>query len=77
MSAPRIRVGLVGWGLAGRFLHAPFIVASKEVPFFFAWRPASYPRETGFAWMTNNPKPSNQRSNGMMQISLSMGGVSL
>ncbi|MET4634966.1 hypothetical protein [Kaistia defluvii] len=55
----------------------PFIVASKEVPFFFAWRPASYPRETGFAWMTNNPKPSNQRSNGMMQISLSMGGVSL
>jgi len=55
----------------------PFIVASKEAPFFFAWRPDSYPRETGFAWMTNNPKPSNQRSNGMMQISLSMGGVSL
>lgn len=27
MSAPRIGVGLVGWGLAGRFLHAPFIVA--------------------------------------------------
>lgn len=55
----------------------PFIVASKDTPFFFAWRPGTYPRETGFAWMTNNPKPSNQRSNGMMQISLSMGGVAL
>ena len=55
----------------------PFIAASKEAPFFFAWRPDSYPRETGYAWMTNNPKPSNQRSNGMMQISLSMGGIAL
>lgn len=27
MSAPCIRVGIVGWGLAGRYLHAPFIRA--------------------------------------------------
>ena len=53
----------------------PFIEDSKENPFFFAWRPQSYPYETGFAWMTNDPKPSNQRSNGMMQIDLQMSGV--
>lgn len=55
----------------------PFIDASREAPFFFAWRPASYPGEIGYAWMTNDPQPSNQRGNGMMQISLEMGGIYL
>lgn len=53
----------------------PFIVASKSAPFFFAWRPQDYPLETGFAWMTNNPRPVNQRNNGMMEISLEMAGI--
>lgn len=53
----------------------PFIEASKETPFFFAWRPATYPTEVGFCWMTNEPRPSNQRPNGMMQISFQMSGV--
>ena len=53
----------------------PFIVASKETPFFFAWRPGDYPDETGFAWMTNDPQPQNARRNGMMQISLQMTGI--
>jgi len=53
----------------------PFIRASKEVPFFFAWRPQSYPYETGYGWMTNEPRPVNQRANGMMQIDLQMSGV--
>lgn len=55
----------------------PFIAAAKETPFFFAWRPADYPLEVGFAWMTNDPQPSNQRPNGMMQIQLEMTGVAL
>jgi hypothetical protein len=53
----------------------PFIAASKEAPFFFAWRPLSYPREVGYAWMTNDPQPSNARANGMMQIDLQMTGI--
>jgi hypothetical protein len=53
----------------------PFIVAAKEVPFFFAWRPADYPREVGFAWMTNDPHPSNARTNGMMQLDFQMTGI--
>lgn len=53
----------------------PFILASRALPFFFAWRPGSYPQEVGYASMTNNPRPVNQRSNGMMSIDLEMVGV--
>lgn len=54
----------------------PFIVAAQTTPFFFSWRPLKYPNETAFAWLTNNPQPSNMLSNGMMQIDLEMAGVS-
>lgn len=47
----------------------------RSLPFFFAWRPLTYPLEVGYAWLTNNPKPVNQRSNGMMSINLSMAGL--
>jgi hypothetical protein len=53
----------------------PFIEAAREKPFFFAWRPGAYPREVGFAWMTNDPMPSNQRANGMMQITMELSGI--
>jgi hypothetical protein len=53
----------------------PFIAASKEDPFFFAWRPSTYPNEVGYVWMINDPQPSNQRPNGMMQVSLELGGI--
>ena len=54
----------------------PFVVAAQSTPFFFAWRPLQYPNETAFAWLTNDPTPSNMMSNGMMQVSLEMSGVS-
>jgi hypothetical protein len=53
----------------------PFVEASKDTPFFFAWRPLDYPFEVGYAWITNEPVPSNQRSNGMMQIQFQMSGI--
>lgn len=53
----------------------PFIQASKDTPFFFAWRPGDYPNEVGFAWMTNDPQPKNQLPNGMMNIDLQMTGI--
>jgi len=53
----------------------PFVDAAREIQFFFAWRPSTYPREVGYAWMTNDAQPSNQRSNGMMQIQLDMAGI--
>lgn len=54
----------------------PFVVAAQSYPFFFGWRPQSYPFECGYAWMTNNPEPSNMMPNGMMQVSIDMVGVS-
>jgi hypothetical protein len=53
----------------------PFTRAARERPFFFAWRPEDYPKEVGFAWLNNEPKPSNQRPNGMMQVSFEMTGI--
>ena len=54
----------------------PFVLAAQTTPFFFAWRPLQYPNETSFAWLTGEPQPSNMLSNGMMQVSLEMSGVS-
>jgi hypothetical protein len=31
--------------------------AGRDTPFFFAWRPASYPLEVGYCWLTGNPMP--------------------
>lgn len=53
----------------------PFLRHAKTRPFFFAWRPYDFPLEVGYAWLTNNPRPVNQRNNGMMQVDLEFGGV--
>lgn len=55
----------------------PFVVAAQTAPFFFSWRPQDYPLETGFAWLSEDPQPTNQLANGMMQVDLQMTGVSL
>lgn len=53
----------------------PFRVFAKQSPFFFAWRPSSYPSEIGFVWTTQDPQPANELPNGMMQISFDVEGV--
>jgi hypothetical protein len=53
----------------------PFAEASVNTPFFWAWRPGSYPLEVGYAWVKGGMTPSNSKPNGMMQISFSMEGV--
>lgn len=53
----------------------PFVKASKDCPFFFAWRPSTYPAEVGYCWATNEPKVTNQRANGMMQVDLQLAGI--
>jgi hypothetical protein len=53
----------------------PFILDSVRRPFFFAWRPSGYPREVGYVWMTNDPQPLNELTNGMMSIDLQMSGI--
>lgn len=52
-----------------------FAEASRTTPFFFAWRPLDYPTEVGFCWATRDIVPKNERSNGMMQVSMQMQGI--
>lgn len=57
----------------------PFIAVSRKTPFFFAWRPGTYPNEVGFCWVPagSNPMPVNQRNGGgMMQIDIPINGLS-
>jgi hypothetical protein len=55
----------------------PWLEDALEDPFFFAWRPVAYPNETAFAWVPSGstPRPGNQRSNGMMQITVPLAGI--
>lgn len=52
----------------------PFLEEIKSRPFFFAWRPDTYPDEVVLAWQvdTNGPYPSNSLPNGMMQVSMNV-----
>ncbi len=56
-----------------RTYMVPFLEAATEFPFFFAWRPYTFPREVGYVW-TLSPKPENQRNNGMMKIQIPING---
>lgn len=53
----------------------PFFIAAKSTPFFFAWRPDTYPLEVGYVWMAGDPEVSNTRGNGYMASSFSVSGV--
>jgi hypothetical protein len=53
----------------------PFVQNAQQYPFFWAWRPQSYPNEVGYCFLTSDAKPVNQRANGMMQLQLDMAGV--
>jgi hypothetical protein len=53
----------------------PLIIRSKEYPFFFAWRPYTYPNEIAYAWTSNDPRPVNAMANGFMQIDLELSAI--
>lgn len=53
----------------------PFIESAIEKPFFFNWRPSSYPYETGFCWTTDNIIAANALSNGMMEFDFNIRGI--
>lgn len=53
----------------------PFVEHASTKPFFFAWRPQQYPSEVGYAWLKGDVRPTNQRANGMMQVSFAMEAI--
>jgi hypothetical protein len=54
-----------------------FVRASKEAPFFFAWKPQQLPNDVGYCAMTNDPQPTRHFDTGTIAISLQMGGVAV
>ena len=53
----------------------PFFALKPRKPCFWAWRQDTYPDEVGYAWVEGNPRPSNQRSNGMMSMNWTFRGI--
>lgn len=58
-----------------RTLFDPFAASMASRPFFFAWRPDTYPEEVGYAWNTKGVDVSNQSPNGLMQVTFPMEGI--
>lgn len=52
----------------------PFVKAARQYPFFFAWRPETYPLEVAYAWIQKDIRPSNMGLASYMQVSFDMVG---
>lgn len=46
----------------------PYFKLKPRIPCFWAWRPETYSTEVGYVWLEGEPRMSNQRSNGMVQV---------
>lgn len=53
----------------------PFLKAAQTRPFFFAWRPGTYPREVGFCWFTNDPRPAPAGPSNLVALEWALGGI--
>jgi len=53
----------------------PFVQYARTGAFFWSWRPSDYENEVGYVWTTDDIAPSNQRNNGMMQVSFRVEGI--
>lgn len=53
----------------------PFLEQASETPFFFAWHPITYPLETGYAWLTNDPEPETKSDTERVSFEIVMRGV--
>ena len=49
--------------------------ANARTPFFFAWRPSSYPLEVGYGWLTDNAEPVPEAPSNLFTLSMSVRGI--
>lgn len=55
-----------------------FVVAANSLqPFFFAWNPSGKPDDVAFCWLTQSAKPPIVMFNGLLDLTLNMGGLAL
>lgn len=53
----------------------PFLAVADETPFFFGWRPETYPRECGYGWLIEDPMPTPTGPSNLIAFDLKVGGV--
>ncbi|MFZ5736306.1 MAG: hypothetical protein ACOY6K_05425 [Pseudomonadota bacterium] len=56
-------------------MDAFLAAAVTRTPFFFAWRPQSYPREVGYGWLMEEPKPAPVGPSNLLALDLKISGV--
>lgn len=52
-----------------------FLEAAVSDTFFLAWRPATYPREVGYCWITDNPAPAPVGPSNLTAFDLKISGI--
>lgn len=52
-----------------------FLATADEFPFFFAWRPNTYPNEVGYAWLASIPLPVPTPPSNLISIDLELSGI--
>lgn len=52
-----------------------FLRSGRDDPFFFAWRPETYPRETGYAWLLDDPMPAPAGPSNLISLDLKLAGI--
>lgn len=52
-----------------------FLAAALEFPFFWAWAPAEYPLETGYAWLLTDGYPEVSPDHRHIALTLEMAGI--
>jgi hypothetical protein len=52
-----------------------FLASARDAPFFFSWRPNTYPDEIGYVWLTNQPTPTPTAPSNLISVSLDVTGI--
>jgi len=52
-----------------------FLAACALTPFFFGWRPSSYPNEIGYCWTTDDPMPVPTSNGNLIAFDIPVAGV--
>lgn len=52
-----------------------FLAVATETPFFFGWRPESYPYEIGYCWTIDDPMPVPTAPSNHIAFDLKVGGI--
>lgn len=52
-----------------------FAEDARQYPFFYAWRPQTFPKEIVYLWTTDDISPTNMGKRDMMEVSLKVRGI--